>query len=76
MPGAPHEEHKSKLQHKQGNKLQIYLQCRIIMKSIRKRKEGSDQLIHEREERDEEQEWEPNVEDIEGIDNEQDNVTP
>jgi hypothetical protein len=46
------------------------------MKSIRKRKEGSDQLIHEREERDEEQEWEPNVEDIEGIDNEQDNVTP
>jgi hypothetical protein len=33
-------------------------------------------LIHEREEQDEELEWEPKFEEIEGIDNKQDDVTP
>jgi hypothetical protein len=33
-------------------------------------------LIHEKEEQDEEREWELEFEKIEGIDNEQDDVTP
>jgi hypothetical protein len=36
--------------------------------SICEREEGSDQLIPEREERDEKREWEPKSEEIEGID--------
>ncbi len=44
--------------------------------SIRKWEEGSDQLICDREERDEKWEWEPKFEKIEGIKPEQDNVTP
>jgi hypothetical protein len=38
--------------------------------------ERSNELIHEREERDEEREWEPESEEIKGIDNEQDDVMP
>jgi hypothetical protein len=44
--------------------------------SIRKWEERSDQLIHEKEERDEKWEWESKFEEIEGIELEQDNVTP
>ncbi len=44
--------------------------------SIYKREERSDQLIPKRKERDEEQEWEPEFEEIEGIEPEQDDVTP
>jgi len=44
--------------------------------SIREREEGSDQLICEREERDEEWEWELESEEIEGIELEQDDVKP
>ncbi len=45
-------------------------------KSICEWEERSGQLIHEKEEQDEEQEWELEFEKIEGIDNEQDDVTP
>jgi len=44
--------------------------------SIHEWEERSNQLICEREERDEEWEWELEFEEIEGIDNEQDDVTP
>jgi hypothetical protein len=44
--------------------------------SIREWEERSDQLIPEREERDEEREWEPESEEIEGIEPKQDDVTP
>jgi hypothetical protein len=44
--------------------------------SIRKWEEGSDQLIREREERDEKWEWEPKFEEIEGIKPEQEMSRP
>jgi hypothetical protein len=44
--------------------------------SIHEREERSDQLICEREEWDEEQEWELEFEEIEGIELEQNDVTP
>jgi hypothetical protein len=44
--------------------------------SIGEWEERSDQLICEREEQDEEREWEPESEEIEGTNNEQDDVTP
>jgi hypothetical protein len=43
---------------------------------IYKQDDGSDQLIPEREERDEEWEWELESEEVEGIELEQDDVTP
>jgi hypothetical protein len=44
--------------------------------SIREWEERSNQLIREREEWDEEWEWEPKSKEIEGINNEQDDVMP
>ncbi len=48
----------------------------ISEKSIRELEEGSDQVIPEREEQDEKREWELEFEKIEGIEPEQDDVTP
>ncbi len=48
----------------------------LSMNGIHEQEERNDQLIREKEEQNEEHEWEPKFEKIEGIDNEQDDVTP